>query len=147
MNHIALEVGDIEEALAFHGRLFEFTLRGESEHAAFSTVNAVQRKQDRPDCARLQHAADFAKALKLDVGAWFTPTADSYFNRVNRAQILADIDEAKGEHAPALEKLKKSELAIRAEGLVAGTSWLPQAMRTAANENVSQDQAITAAAE
>ena len=174
LNHIALEVGDIEEALAFHGRLFEFTLRGKSEHAAFidlgdqflalqkgrkqpsddgrhfiaaSTVNAVQCKQDRPDCARLQYAADFAKALKLDVSAWFTPTADSYFNRVNRAQILADIDEAKGEHAPALEKLKKPELAIRAEGLVAGTSWLRQAMRTAANENVSQDQAITAAAE
>ena len=35
LNHIALEVGDIEEALAFYGRLFEFTLRGKSEHAAF----------------------------------------------------------------------------------------------------------------
>src|SRR3982075_669286 len=34
-NHIALEVGDIEEALAFYGRLFEFTLRGKSDHAAF----------------------------------------------------------------------------------------------------------------
>ena len=35
LNHIALEVGDIEEALAFYGRLFEFTLRGKSEHNAF----------------------------------------------------------------------------------------------------------------
>jgi lactoylglutathione lyase len=35
LNHIALEVGDIEEALAFYGRLFECTLRGKSEDAAF----------------------------------------------------------------------------------------------------------------
>ena len=35
LNHIALEVGDIEEALAFYGRLFEFTLRGKSETSAF----------------------------------------------------------------------------------------------------------------
>jgi catechol 2,3-dioxygenase-like lactoylglutathione lyase family enzyme len=28
VNHVALEVGDIEEALAFYGRLFEFALRG-----------------------------------------------------------------------------------------------------------------------
>lgn len=35
VNHVALEVGDIEEALAFYGRLFEFTLRGKSEKAAF----------------------------------------------------------------------------------------------------------------
>jgi catechol 2,3-dioxygenase-like lactoylglutathione lyase family enzyme len=34
-NHIALEVGDIEEALAFYGRLFEFALRGKSDSMAF----------------------------------------------------------------------------------------------------------------
>ena len=34
-NHIALEVGDIDEALAFYGRLFDFTLRGRSDTAAF----------------------------------------------------------------------------------------------------------------
>jgi catechol 2,3-dioxygenase-like lactoylglutathione lyase family enzyme len=34
-NHVALEVGDIEEALAFYGRLFEFELRGKSETMAF----------------------------------------------------------------------------------------------------------------
>jgi lactoylglutathione lyase len=35
LNHIALEVGDIEEALAFYGRLFDFELRGKSESSAF----------------------------------------------------------------------------------------------------------------
>lgn len=34
-NHVALEVGDIEEALAFYGRLFKFELRGKSDAMAF----------------------------------------------------------------------------------------------------------------
>jgi catechol 2,3-dioxygenase-like lactoylglutathione lyase family enzyme len=34
-NHVALEVGDIEEALAFYGRLFQFELRGKSKTMAF----------------------------------------------------------------------------------------------------------------
>jgi len=34
-NHIALEVGDIDEALAFYGRLFKFELRGKSGAMAF----------------------------------------------------------------------------------------------------------------
>jgi catechol 2,3-dioxygenase-like lactoylglutathione lyase family enzyme len=35
INHVALEVGDIEEALAFYGRLFDFNLRGRSDTMAF----------------------------------------------------------------------------------------------------------------
>ena len=35
INHIALEVGDVEKALEFYGRIFEFRLRGKSEGAAF----------------------------------------------------------------------------------------------------------------
>ena len=34
-NHVALEVGDIEQALAFYGRLFAFELRGKSDTMAF----------------------------------------------------------------------------------------------------------------
>jgi predicted enzyme related to lactoylglutathione lyase len=35
INHVALEVGDIEEALTFYGRLFEIRLRGRSRGMAF----------------------------------------------------------------------------------------------------------------
>lgn len=35
LNHIALEVGDVDEALAFYGRIFSFTLRGRQQGAAF----------------------------------------------------------------------------------------------------------------
>jgi lactoylglutathione lyase len=34
-NHVALEVGDIEEALDFYGRIFEVELRGRSPGMAF----------------------------------------------------------------------------------------------------------------
>jgi catechol 2,3-dioxygenase-like lactoylglutathione lyase family enzyme len=52
LNHIALEVGDIEEALAFYGRLFEFKLRGKSEHSAFIDLGdqflALQKGRKQP---------------------------------------------------------------------------------------------------
>jgi lactoylglutathione lyase len=34
-NHVALEVGDIEAALAFYGQLFDFELRSKSDDMAF----------------------------------------------------------------------------------------------------------------
>jgi catechol 2,3-dioxygenase-like lactoylglutathione lyase family enzyme len=35
INHVALEVGDVDEALAFYGRLFTFELRGRVPGMAF----------------------------------------------------------------------------------------------------------------
>ncbi len=35
INHVALEVGDIDEALAFYGQFLQFSLRGKSETMAF----------------------------------------------------------------------------------------------------------------
>jgi catechol 2,3-dioxygenase-like lactoylglutathione lyase family enzyme len=35
LNHVALEVGDVEEALDFYGRIFEFELRGRGARMAF----------------------------------------------------------------------------------------------------------------
>jgi catechol 2,3-dioxygenase-like lactoylglutathione lyase family enzyme len=35
VNHVAIEVGDIEQALAWYGQLFAFTLRGKGERNAF----------------------------------------------------------------------------------------------------------------
>ena len=34
-NHVAIEVGDIDAALAFYGRLFEFHLRSKNDSMAF----------------------------------------------------------------------------------------------------------------
>jgi catechol 2,3-dioxygenase-like lactoylglutathione lyase family enzyme len=35
INHVAIEVGDIDAALAFYGEIFQFTLRGRGERNAF----------------------------------------------------------------------------------------------------------------
>src|SRR5512144_2448950 len=51
-NHVALEVGDIEEALAFYGRLFDFKLRGKSRTSAFIDLGdqflALQKGRRQP---------------------------------------------------------------------------------------------------
>jgi catechol 2,3-dioxygenase-like lactoylglutathione lyase family enzyme len=38
LNHIALEVGDLEAALDLYGRLFDFELRGRGERMAFIDI-------------------------------------------------------------------------------------------------------------
>jgi catechol 2,3-dioxygenase-like lactoylglutathione lyase family enzyme len=35
INHVAIEVGDIDEALDFYGKIFDFTLRDRNERSAF----------------------------------------------------------------------------------------------------------------
>lgn len=98
-----------------------------------STVDAVQRKADRPNSDRLQHSNQLAAALNFDMAKWFTPTADNYFSRISKPQMLDAIREATGKpHAPAWEKLKKAELAAVAERETAGKRWLPSVLRTPA---------------
>ena len=50
--HIAIEVGDIDEALAFYGRLFRFELRGKSDSMAFIDLGdqfiALQKGRRQP---------------------------------------------------------------------------------------------------
>ena len=51
-NHVALEVGDLDEALDFYGRIFEFTLRGRDEDAVFIDLGdqfiALQKGRAQP---------------------------------------------------------------------------------------------------
>jgi lactoylglutathione lyase len=51
-NHVALEVGDIEAALAFYGRLFDFELRSKSDSMAFIDLGdqflALQKGRAQP---------------------------------------------------------------------------------------------------
>jgi catechol 2,3-dioxygenase-like lactoylglutathione lyase family enzyme len=51
-NHVAIEVGDIDEALSFYGQLFEFRLRGRSKDSAFIDLGdqflALQKGRRQP---------------------------------------------------------------------------------------------------
>jgi catechol 2,3-dioxygenase-like lactoylglutathione lyase family enzyme len=58
INHLVLEVSDLEEALAFYGRVFEFELRGRVRGMAFIDMGdqflvlAEEREAARPDRER-----------------------------------------------------------------------------------------------
>ena len=51
-NHVALEVGDIEAALAFYARIFDFKLRSKSDTSAFIDLGdqfiALQKGRTQP---------------------------------------------------------------------------------------------------
>ncbi len=52
LNHVALEVGDIEEALSFYARILDFQLRGKNEEMAFIDLGdqflALQKGRRQP---------------------------------------------------------------------------------------------------
>jgi lactoylglutathione lyase len=57
INHVALEVGDLEQALAFYGRLFRFELRGRAPGMAFIDIGdqfiaLAEGRSQPPDEAR-----------------------------------------------------------------------------------------------
>lgn len=60
INHVAIEVGDIDEALAWYGRIFDFTLRGKGERNAFidlgdQFINLTRVPDHRQDGVERRH--------------------------------------------------------------------------------------------
>jgi catechol 2,3-dioxygenase-like lactoylglutathione lyase family enzyme len=60
INHVAIEVGDIDEALAWYGRIFSFTLRGKGERNAFidmgdQFINMTRVPEYRHDGVERRH--------------------------------------------------------------------------------------------
>ena len=65
------------------------------------------------------------------VGAGWTPTVHTYLGRVTKVRILGAVREAKEEQAgDRIEHLKKGEMAEKAAGLLIGSGWLPEPLRT-----------------
>lgn len=95
-NHVALEVGDIEEALAFYGRLFAFELRGKSDTMAFIDLGdqflALQkgRRQSADDGRHVGLVVDDKQAARKAleaagvavIGGQFLDFRDPWGNRV-----------------------------------------------------------------
>jgi catechol 2,3-dioxygenase-like lactoylglutathione lyase family enzyme len=84
INHVALEVGDIDEALEFYGRLFDFELRGRSERMAFIDMGdqfialAEGRRQPKDDDRHfglvVDDRASLRRALEEEIGAEILPS-------------------------------------------------------------------------
>jgi lactoylglutathione lyase len=57
INHVALEVGSVDEALEFYGRIFDFELRGRAGRMAFIDIGdqfiaLAEGRTQQPDRAR-----------------------------------------------------------------------------------------------
>ena len=106
------------------------TLGGLLAFCVARSVDAVLVKGHCADHPRLQHADCLAEALKLDMTAWFTPTAANYFGRIGKTAIIEALREVKGDVAPAWSGMKKADLAALAERTLAASGWLPEPLRT-----------------
>ena len=115
-------------------------------HCVSLTVYAVHESWNRAPGGR-RHADQLASALALDMNAagWKT-TAENYLNRVPKPRILEAVMEAKGARmAELIEGMKKSDMAAEAERLLADAGWLPEPLRTPADEPDGQATAEPAA--
>jgi catechol 2,3-dioxygenase-like lactoylglutathione lyase family enzyme len=111
INHVALEVGDIDDALAFYGKIFRFTLRGRGPGQAFidmgdqflalSETKAPHEDRHRhfglvvDDRARVRELAAAAGARMVD--GPFLDFLDPWGNRIE-VVAYADIQFSKAPH-------------------------------------------------
>ncbi len=128
-NHIALEVGDVDEALAFYGKLFDFELRGKEPGMAFIDLGdqfiALQegRRQPTDDGRHFGLVVDDkakAKQALIDAGVELLPGPFLDFRDPwgNRIEIVGygNIQFTKAGHVlrgMGLGHLKKTESAIQ----------------------------------
>jgi ParB family chromosome partitioning protein len=101
---------------------------------AAASVNVVT-----PSATHQPPGAALARAVGLDMAAWWKPTAEGYFRHVPKAAILEAVGQFAPEQVSRLAKLKKTEIADEAERLVEGAGWMPavfdaEGVRTAAQE-------------
>jgi lactoylglutathione lyase len=75
INHVALEVGDVDAALELYGRLFSFELRGRSAQMAFIDIGdqflalSQGRAQDADDARHFGLVVDDKEAVRAAVKA------------------------------------------------------------------------------
>jgi lactoylglutathione lyase len=136
LNHIALEVGDVEEALEFYGRIFEFELRGRGGRMAFIDMGdqfialAAGRTQEPDRHRHLGLVVDDKEAARRalqEAGVDVQPRGSVDFRDPwgNHIQVVeyGEIQFTKAAHVlrgMGLEDLEKSEQALeelRAKGL------------------------------
>jgi ParB family chromosome partitioning protein len=114
-------------------------------HCAAFGVNAVWEPANRYNegrvsarsvAGRIAHSHILARAANLDmVASGWTATIGNYLGRVTKPRILSAVEEARGGAAAGrLAGLKKPEMAEAAEGLLAGSGWLAEPLRTPAPE-------------
>lgn len=119
---------DADEMWAFILTLEQRDLLALLAVCASQAVNAVIARDSRdtsPD-----HADQLAQAVQLDMRREWTPTAKSYFARVNKERILEAVREGVSPEAAAnIASMKKAAMADIAEQRMADRGWLPAVLR------------------
>ena len=135
LNHVALEVGNVEEALEFYGQIFEFELRGRSGRMAFidmgdQFVALAQGRTQPPDAHRhfglVVDDKEAARRTLQEAGVEVTRSGrvdfrDPWGNRVEVVDYR-EIQFTKAENVlrgMGLEELEKNDAALaelRAKG-------------------------------
>jgi catechol-2,3-dioxygenase len=138
INHVALEVGDVEEALEWYGRFFEFTLRGRHGAAmAFIDIGdqfialAAGRAQSADDARHFGLVVDDKEAVRAamreaGVGVQGSGSLDFRDPWGNHVQVVdyRDIQFTKapfvlrGMRLDGLEKTESAQRELRAKGMV-----------------------------
>jgi lactoylglutathione lyase len=129
MNHVALEVGDVDEALEFYGKVFDLTLRGRSPRMAFIDMGDQfvaligGRKQPRDGRRHVGLVVDDLDATRRalqEAGTQIVPGPGLDFVDPwgNHVQVVAyeEIQFTKAPevlHGMGLDGLRKSESALR----------------------------------
>lgn len=129
INHVALEVGNIDEALAFYGRFLEFELRSKSDKAAFIDLGdqfialSTGRSQPRDDGRHFGLVVDDKDIVReilaeMDVEIVSERFLDFYDPWGNRIEIVGyeGIQFTKTDYVlrgMALDSLGKSDKAIQ----------------------------------
>jgi ParB family chromosome partitioning protein len=102
--------------------------------AVANNVSAVQVPLMHQASSPALAANDLVDALALDMRLHWRPTRELYLDALSKAQVLATLKEA-GIARPEIERLaplKSGEVQAEAERLLAGTDWMPKALRTKA---------------
>jgi predicted enzyme related to lactoylglutathione lyase len=129
MNHVALEVGSVDEALAFYGRIFDLRLRGRGRGMAFIDIGdqfiALSEGRDQaPDAHRhlglVVDSKEAVRAALQEAGAEILPGRGLDFRDPwgNRIQVVeyGDVQFTKAPailHGMGLDGLEKTESALR----------------------------------
>ena len=133
INHVALEVGNVEEALQFYGRIFELSLRGRAGRMAFvdmgdQFVALAEGRRQPPDDHRhfglvvddKQGALDAARDAGADVSS--NRIRDPWGNNVEvvayeDVQFTKAPEILQGMGLEGLEKTEQAREELRAKGL------------------------------
>ena len=136
INHVAIEVADVDAALEWYGRFFEFELRGRSEGMAFIDLGdqflalAAGRSQPADEARHFGLVVDDKEAVRVALSADGVPTSagpsldfrDPWGNAVQvvdyrEIQFMKAPEVARGMGIDDLEKTMRARAELAAKGL------------------------------